>query len=400
MTRVENCIYCADSVDLSRGQGDHIIPAALGEFRGDVHFRRICRRCNGLIGQSEAQLLRCGPERLFRQFVVPATSRSRGSASGWYVGAEGAPPPELCMDVPEHGMLLTRHRPELNAGEIIDQLIVDVAGGTRHHIRLFPEMSPVELKARYDALGVTGKVSIAYNCDESHHGVYMKLFAKSFGVDIPDAHSSIEPGMSQSAARFTFKVNSHYFRAVAKIVFHYYLVHTQRFRGDEECFDPIRRFIVEGGNEDEFFGVRRVFTDEVFGSGFTSSSWLHICASYESCDLVVGYVRLFHGPLGKGHPYHVLLGRPKSKIVLATPAWAHMYAYDSPVPDRGKVGEVRRLPLLTRRPRPSSCIAGGACRSSRDAILDCWRAWFGWLEFPHGEDSENRYLLEHDEAND
>ncbi len=46
--------------------------------------------------------------------------------------------------------------------------------------------------------------------------------------------------------------------------------------------------------------------------------------------------------------------------------------------------------------------SGIHCRvavTSGGSILNCWCAWFGWLDLRHGEDSENRYLLEHDEAN-
>ena len=54
------CIYCQKPVDLRRGQGDHVIPAALGRFEDDLRFRRICRTCNRAIGKCEDQLLRCG----------------------------------------------------------------------------------------------------------------------------------------------------------------------------------------------------------------------------------------------------------------------------------------------------------------------------------------------------
>jgi 5-methylcytosine-specific restriction endonuclease McrA len=56
MSRITKCIYCADPANL-KGEGDHVIPGTLGEFRNDKHFKRICTRCNNRIGKSENVLL-------------------------------------------------------------------------------------------------------------------------------------------------------------------------------------------------------------------------------------------------------------------------------------------------------------------------------------------------------
>ncbi len=56
------CIYCPKEFDPSRGEGDHILPAALGEFRGDVRFRGQCPSCNNVIGRFEQQVVQSGPE--------------------------------------------------------------------------------------------------------------------------------------------------------------------------------------------------------------------------------------------------------------------------------------------------------------------------------------------------
>jgi len=48
-----------------------------------------------------------------------------------------------------------------------------------------------------------------------------------------------------------FTVNDRYFRAIAKIGFHYFLTKFPRFRGDEACFTEIRNFIMNGCPIDE-----------------------------------------------------------------------------------------------------------------------------------------------------
>ena len=63
-----------------------------------------------------------------------------------------------------------------------------------------------------------------------------------------------EAGVTPIDGRITFKVNDHYFRSVAKIAFHYYLIYSHRgYRGNETYFDPIRDFIMNGGDHEPFF---------------------------------------------------------------------------------------------------------------------------------------------------
>jgi hypothetical protein len=77
MTETANCIYCGKTFDPSKGQGDHVIPAAWGEFRNDIRFRGLCQKCNQKIGKTEQHMLQCGPERIFREMVVPLFSLER-----------------------------------------------------------------------------------------------------------------------------------------------------------------------------------------------------------------------------------------------------------------------------------------------------------------------------------
>jgi hypothetical protein len=48
-----------------------------------------------------------------------------------------------------------------------------------------------------------------------------------------------------------FTVMDRYFRAIAKIGFHYFLTKFPRFRGDEPCFEGIRNFIIKDCPLDE-----------------------------------------------------------------------------------------------------------------------------------------------------
>lgn len=51
----------------------------------------------------------------------------------------------------------------------------------------------------------------------------------------------------------TIQVTSAYFRAIAKCVFHYFLTVVPEVLGSEPQFEPLRDFIIKGGDIDRFF---------------------------------------------------------------------------------------------------------------------------------------------------
>ncbi|KKK75201.1 hypothetical protein LCGC14_2876130, partial [marine sediment metagenome] len=139
MRRDVACIYCGTPVDLSKGEGDHVIPAALGEFKYDKHFKRICPDCNHRIGLSEEQMLRCGPEWLFRQIVAPVTSRGRGKPKS-SVGSQGMPPPKALVHT-EDGKLAAKPHRDMRSMEPVDQLVIHDEAGQQVPLELRPRMT-------------------------------------------------------------------------------------------------------------------------------------------------------------------------------------------------------------------------------------------------------------------
>jgi hypothetical protein len=138
-----------------------------------------------------------------------------------------------------------------------------------------------------------------------------------------------------------------YFRALAKIAFHYYLIHTRRATGSEKGFAPIRRFIMDGGTPELFLDAPRRFG---IPPGMASPRWCHILGAAERDGLVIGYVRLFFGPFARQKDYHFMLGRLETRLVLPEFAWAHAYIYDEPVPAKGQAGEVQAVNLRRMLP--------------------------------------------------
>lgn len=323
------CIYCSKEFDPSCGEGDHIIPAGLGEFRGDKRFRRICSNCNNRIGRSEQQLLQCGPESFFRSIVRPSSKRLRKRGVGRTSAVMGAPTPEFTMNLGDHSALV---RPSTDAPQNafpVDQVVIRDEKDHEYAIRLFPRMRPEQLEREMRRRGV-GTMKCAWlNCDERQGDEYRSLLAqvwpKSKYEDLPP----MEAGVHKIPIRIKLTVTNHYFRALAKIAFHYYLQHCRRgYHGDEPNFVEIRNFIMNGGNEDRLFRTSGRKFVLPFGNGLYPSQWCHILGADETDGVIVGYVRMFVGPGALPQPHYITLGKIESKVICPSFMWGHVYFYD------------------------------------------------------------------------
>ena len=341
------CIYCPTVVAATKGGGDHVIPAALGEFRNDIRFRSICPSCNSRIGKSEQQMLQCGPERVFRDIVIPSTSRSRRNRSSWR-GAAGAPAPKIHAHT-EDGVFLARGTDKPTDITACDQLVVVDKNGQEHFVPLDPRMTAASLRRKLHSMGVAEIKTVLASWDESNEQVYLKMLEGAWPGVKYELLSSTEAGTCKVQARVSCQLNDHYFRAIAKIAFHYYLTRSKRAKGHEDGFAQIRKFILEGGDWEPFFeGPRRfALTD----ANVLPSWWCHILAASEESDPVVAHVCLFRGPKGEGIEYTVNLGHLGSALVVLKPVWAHAYEYSRPVPTTRMVGVVRAIQVVPRRLR-------------------------------------------------
>ena len=130
-------------LDSAKGQGDHVIPSAFGEFDGDIRFRRCCSQCNNLIGRSEEQLIRCGIEAVVRRFVPAHSTGKRKKrnqkSTGGGPGARGASAPTYLVWEDDHHILA---RPHANGqpGDVepLEQLVLLGEDGKEYPMRLHP----------------------------------------------------------------------------------------------------------------------------------------------------------------------------------------------------------------------------------------------------------------------
>ncbi len=357
-SRPASCIYCNRHFDPHAGEGDHIIPAALGEFTGLRRFRGACSECNIRIGKSEAQLLRCGSEAYLARISQPAGRRSK-KYKAWQP-ALGAPPPAMFSEHDGIDLLVRPVDGNPSNVETIDQLVIVDEQGGQHPIPIYPGMDSDAVRARIESLHIQGRYTVRFNVSDDHYewlnGLLTELWPHSDRAELPP----VEPGVSRKPGRVMLTVSDHYFRAVAKIALHFYLCYCARkVSGHEPEFAEIRKFILSGGRVEDFFSSSRdspVYFGVPFGptpDGGTLSppQWCHLLAADDTQPLTVVYLQLFIGPGYVNRPHYVVLGRSAGSK--GSPgAWAQLLTWRS---EANAKGLAVRVPVM-RGGRPSVIV--------------------------------------------
>jgi hypothetical protein len=236
----------------------------------------------------------------------------------------------------------------------LNQAIIEDDKGKQYPIRLYPNMSVKRLRREVGLVDAARIKSVQIECDAPFFESFKSLFAEVFPSLKRCEEGSTEPGNYRCPGRAEFRFSGEYFQAIAKIAFHYYLVHNRRgLSGSEAEFAPIRAFVRHGGAKDSFFhdsgkrfaapfdGEARIFP----------ANWCHILAADETRGPVVVYTQLFAGPGSAPSPTHVTLGTLRGEIVLPPGAnvWGHCFTYDR-YPTGRYAGSVSGLQLTPLRP--------------------------------------------------
>ncbi|WP_145246903.1 hypothetical protein [Aeoliella mucimassa] len=218
--------------------------------------------------------------------------------------------------------------------EPVNQITIIDEAGKQHSIELHEGMTAKTLSAKIKKLGIRNfrsiYCSVTEQSDNSCRDLLREAFPGMVFEDLPDS----EPGESTVKGRIRFEYSTEADRAIAKIAFHYYLIHNQRgFDGSEPEFAAIRQYLWQGGDSTLFFNqagpsFELPFGEDPSGVVRTPSNWCHVLLAHEVDAQVVVYMRLFAGPEHVGEEYHVTLGSIEGRIVLPSGTWGHIYHYD------------------------------------------------------------------------
>lgn len=245
----------------------------------------------------------------------------------------------------------------LDTGKAVDTVTVTTKDGKEHPFEYHQRMTAESLKHRIERTGIAdSEIETVYvNCDEARFAELSQICHAAFPTLTNfDELPAIEAGVHQIPGKVEFRITDNTFRAIAKIAFHYYLVHSKRgTRGDEPEFTALRQFILGGGRSSDFFPDGLNYFGSPFrpipGMGIVSScNWCHLLAADESADTIKAYINLFAaGPAFAREGFQFELGRVPGIIRVPGSRWAHVYEYGRTRNGSKCVGSVR-VASLTR----------------------------------------------------
>ena len=308
-----------------------MIPAALGRFLGEFVFRALCRACNGAIGSHEEQLLRCAPEAFFRRLVNPIVKRSSRGAN--WKGAGGVPPPRFTVKHETHEEIVDPRPDDPSQVDPVAQLVVLYADGGQREIRLHPAITETSLRSRVQELGTEQPKKLYLYAYQSEWPHYFELVRRIWPESSLDGQSSLDAGKHQVWGGATFAFAVAYWRAIAKVGFHYYLVNNRRgYTGHEPEFAAIRAFVMgQSGDPSDFFAPQSRIVTAINGvvsyGHIVPGEWVHFLAADESDGFVTAMVSLFMGPERFAPTYQLRLSQSPLRLVVPNARHAHSYRY-------------------------------------------------------------------------
>ncbi len=125
----------------------------------------------------------------------------------------------------------------------------------------------------------------------------------------------------------TVQVTDKYFRAVAKIGFHYTLKQFPDLVGNEPEFKLLRQFIRSGGDESPFVRERRDQFVVNFRLGLWPTRWMHILTVERTTNQIISRCQFFAGPHSLPPGYEVFIGHNPARIARPTEKCAHGFVY-------------------------------------------------------------------------
>lgn len=349
--KLTSCIYCGVGFDASKSEGDHVIPSAFGKFTGAIVFKRICSKCNNHIGRAEESLLRCGPEALLRTLIGTKPGRQkRGSTP---LGAHGKPGPKSVIKHADHDEAVNLVPGKKGLFESPEQFVFTDVESKQHTVLLHPEMNATALRKKLKGNKTSPEKMHFLYCDEQHREMYLALIRTVFPKIKFESMPTLPVGTHPVDVSTTITLGEDYWRAIAKIAFHYFLVNNQRGKkGSEPEFESIRKFIMKGGDRSALFSeatkFRTDFGSKQMGFKLMPMKWGHLLVGEESASEAVVAVSLFLGPEYVPKTFHVLLGKYKSVLVTPKKLFSHLYQYTTGTTDQLIGGTVKDVSYMWR----------------------------------------------------
>jgi hypothetical protein len=343
---IGKCIYCGAEKEMSE---EHYLPECLGRFENFESLDdRVCRDCNNRCGRElEDQLCRAGELGFARYALGIRGKKNKEDVNPFKRGSSGSSALEMKGRIsekdPEIRLQLVRGTNEIyEVGvDYLPQIILIMESGKVHHIVIPDNMTdPTQLDVRIKELNLDEKIK------------EVRLIGSEFEYERIDKLASVLPiqkdvvweklpttGTVQTTTEYV--VTDRYFRAIAKIGFHYLLKYLH-FRGDEEMFAGIRKFIMEGGDISKFVVWSKKQIIEQVKSGYMPSTYCHIIIARSNERRVWCLLQFFLGPKSVPYVFTVEVAKNNSPIHHSVYS-GHQYCLYPDGPKNGRDGVMENM---------------------------------------------------------
>jgi hypothetical protein len=320
------CIYCgADQVSQ-----EHYFPRALGRFDGFEGLNdRVCGECNNSTTQAEQVLLRTGEIGFFRErYRVRGRKRDKTAESPFYQWMKGVPPLTATVFSPEFGHDVLMEITMGGEPTFARQMVLD-RDGKKTCVAVPKDCRTAEDLVRLvDKVGLRG-ASLAGIIGSREDMAWMGAATAGFvPPGPPDRHAAMDvERLKKETFKLKGKLTEFHARAVAKIAFHYVLKHLGRhYRGDELAFEPLRRFIRQGGNPDQFVQIQRSHRLTPVRPHYDEEPVGHLVMAASDQGVVQVRIHFFGSSGWTPWTWIVLLGR-EPNLIIAPRKCAHAFEY-------------------------------------------------------------------------
>jgi hypothetical protein len=348
MKSLGQCLYCSSPANSL----EHVLPAAFGEFTGAPNLEnRVCDECNNKrLGVLDEQLARCGPEGFFRRWYGIEGRTHHDKVNPFYRGSAGGRRQEFSAFDPVWGVEVNLEIENGQARQLRELIFIESSGKT-HHLPIREDATAEGLLQAFKAFGVIKPFAARLSCDPEERTWLEPILrqawpAAEFGEGTPG--SKVFAG-----AVGKVELNARYFRAFAKIGFHYFLTQFSSYSGHEPLFSRLREFISEDvagpvSRVNEFIGVRQhPLLGEMLNPNARPDGWrAHLVCAEVIPGGCFAHVQMFLTEDWPAPTYTIRLAAADTAVV-GNGAAGHIYRY---YPDglRGRFsGEAESL-LTTR----------------------------------------------------
>ena len=248
---IQKCIYCDSIGPFSK---EHALPRSLGEFSGfPLLINRVCVKCNEDIGRLEEQFGRSGPGAFFREYLNIDGRDTHNKVNPFQRGSAGAKPIDFTALLPgEDIKVLWEFNPGEKTVREVRQIVFIDDKGKSYPLRIHKWMNNTDqLRTEMKKIGLDlkGKLSARVFAPDDEME-WVENLVRGLGFKIKWLPPQPSAKINNPVAKV--HVTDFYFRAIAKIGFHYLLSVVNTFQGNEHCFATIRGFIIKGGTVENF----------------------------------------------------------------------------------------------------------------------------------------------------